>query len=237
MLAWLLAPIDPARGHDVAIGVAWHGRLMVLAWAVLIPIGILMARFFKITPGQDWPRRLDNKTWWVAHLLAQYGAGIALVVALWLILQAPEHGLRSTLHATLGWPVVLLCGVQFLGGWLRGSKGGPTDAAPGGSLAGDHYDMTRRRRVFEAVHKSAGYIAVLAAAVAIVNGLWLANAPRWMFAGLAAWWSLLIAAAIMLQRRGFAVDTYQAIWGPDLRHPGNRSAPIGSGIRRPGDGA
>jgi Eukaryotic cytochrome b561 len=233
ILAWLLAPIDPARAHDVAIGVAWHGRLMVLAWAVLIPIGIMTARFFKITPGQDWPRRLDNKTWWIGHLAVQSSAGLAVLAAMGLILAAPNQGLRGSFHALLGWSVLVLCAIQFLGGWLRGSKGGPTDPAADGSFAGDHYDMTQRRRIFEYVHKALGYVAVIAAAIAIVTGLWLTNAPRWMFAALATWWVALLLAAIMLQRRGFAIDTYQAIWGPDPVHPGNHRPTTGWGTRRP----
>ena len=116
--------------------------------------------------------------------------------------------------------------------WARGSKGGPTSPAPDGSPRGDHYDMTARRVAFERIHKSVGYTAMLAATLAIPTGLWAANAPVWMWALLACWWALLAAAFAGLQRRGLALDTYQAIWGPDPRHPGNRRAPIGWGVRR-----
>jgi hypothetical protein len=46
---------------------------------------------------------------------------------------------------------------------------------------------------------------------------------------------VLVAAFAVLQIRGRAVDTYQAIWGPDLDLPGNRMKPIGFGVRRRGD--
>jgi hypothetical protein len=36
---------------------------------------------------------------------------------------------------------------------------------------------------------------------------------------------------VTLQRRGLAVDTYQAIWGPDPQHPGNATPP-GWGMNR-----
>ncbi len=235
MFDWLLAPIDPARGHDIGSVVAWHGRLMLAAWAILFPLGILAARFFKITRRQNWPEKLDNKAWWVTHLTLQYSGGVAVLTALMLIWWAPQRTGAGGWHGWLGWSVVGLGAMQFLGGWLRGSKGGPTDRAANGSMAGDHYDMTPRRRVFETAHKSLGYMAVLLALAAMLNGLWLVNAPRWMWLALAAWWLAVLTGAAHWQRRGFAVETYQAIWGPDPTHPGNRLPPASWGVRRPGD--
>ncbi len=231
MIDWLAAPIDLTRGHDVSVAVAWHGRLMVLAWCVLFPFGILAARFFKITARQNWPTQLDNKAWWIAHNGLQYAGAIALLTAVFIVLT--PGGMSSSVHAILGWIVVVLTAVQFVGGWLRGSKGGPTEPQPDGSLHGDHYAITRRRRLFERTHKSVGYIAVTAALSAMPTGLWHANATRWIWIAIGVWWTVLIATAVMLQRRGRAVDTYQAIWGPDPKHPGNRVEPIGWGIRRP----
>ena len=88
---------------------------------------------------------------------------------------------------------------------------------------------------FERLHKSAGYLGLFAAVAALVTGLWLSNAPRWMWGMLGGWWLVLGVLVVMLQRWGFAVDTYQAIWGPDLRHPGNQRPPVGWKTRRPGD--
>jgi hypothetical protein len=53
-----------------------------------------------------------------------------------------------------------------------------------------------------------------------------------MWIGLCAWWIAVLVAFASLQCRGFAVDTYQAIWGPGPEHPGNRRKPIGLGITR-----
>lgn len=72
-----------------------------------------------------------------------------------------------------GWVVVGACVAQILGGWLRGSKGGPTDPQRDGSLDGDHYSMTPRRRAFEAIHKSVGYTTLLLSIATILSGLWL----------------------------------------------------------------
>ena len=232
MLDLLLAPIDPGRAHAVGQGVAWHGRLMVLAWGFLFPLGIVVARFFKVTPWQDWPRQLDNKAWWHGHRALQYAGGLAMLAALLLVLVLPAGAPGGAAHRAVGWTVAVLVLAQFLGGWLRGTKGGPTAPAPDGSRRGDHYDMTRRRVLFELAHKTAGYALVGIASAGILSGLWLANAPVWMWLALGLWWTALIAAFAWLQRRGYALDTYQAIWGPDPRHPGNARPPIGWGIRR-----
>jgi hypothetical protein len=230
MIEWLLASIDPTRAHDVDFAVAWHGRLMVLAWAILLPFGVIAARFFKITSRQKWPAELDNKVWWYAHQGLQYAAGISVIIALALIWR--PRGSGSWWHATLGWIVIAACALQFLGAWLRGTKGGPTDPRPDGSLAGDHYDMTPRRRAFEHLHKTIGYVALFLSIAAIASGLWLVNAPRWMPLVIGLWWAGLVTLWSALQSRGRAIDTYQAIWGPDPQHPGNAAPPHGWGMRR-----
>jgi hypothetical protein len=230
MIEWLMAAMDPSRPHDLDVAVAWHGRLMVLAWAVFLPLGVIVARFFKITSRQKWPAELDNKLWWYGHQILQYLAGALLLIALILIWR--PRGLGSSWHVWLGWTVIAACAAQFLSAWFRGTKGGPTDPRPDGSLSGDHYDMTPRRRLFEHLHKSVGYVALALSIAAIGSGLWLVNAPRWMPIGLSLWWAALIALWSCLQRRGRAIDTYQAIWGPDPRHPGNAVPPTGWGVRR-----
>jgi hypothetical protein len=217
ILEWLLAAIDPARPHDVGLGVSWHGRTMVLAWGVLIPLGIVIARYFKITSKQDWPRELDNKTWWHGHIACQYVGGLIMLAGLGIILAIPRSGL-FWLHGTMGYAVLAFGALQYVAGWLRGSKGGPREP----SLRGDHYDMTRRRVIFEHVHRTVGYAALALAAVTIATGLWAANAPRWMWLALGAWWLALLASALHLQAKGRHVSSYHAIWGPDPIHPGNR---------------
>lgn len=233
MWEWLLAPIDPARAHEVGAAVSWHARLMVLGWAGLAPLAVLAARFFKILPGQDWPRELDSVAWWRAHWMGQMAVLLLTAVALGLVLPWAPLGLG--LHGALGAGLVALLVAQVLLGLLRGSKGGPTAPGRDGSPRGHHYDMTRWRLFFEAAHKSLGYGALGLAAAAILTGLWKANGPVWMWAALGLWWPLLIAAFIIMQRRGMAVDTYQAIWGDDPAHPGNQIPAQGWGTHRPGD--
>ena len=225
---WLLAPIDASRAHEIGLAVSWHARTMVLAWGVMAPLAVLLARYFKVLPGQDWPRELDSQVWWRGHwmgqgvvvLLSLFGLGLALSVA-------GETGV----HGMMGYTLLALLCVQLLLGVFRGTKGGPTAPAKDGSLRGDHYDMTPWRVMFEWSHKIVGYTALILGCCVILAGLWQANAPRWMWIAILWWWALLLLLAAVLQARGRAIDTYQAIWGPDPEHPGNRRKPIGWGIR------
>jgi hypothetical protein len=232
MMDWLQTPLSGSGEHSIAPWAFWHARAMVLGWGVLLPLGALLARFFKVTRSQNWPADLDNKTWWCGHLALQY-IGVALV-SIGVVLsfnQGPHTSLAAQLHAWAGWSLFAAAWVQVLAGWLRGSKGGPTDS----TLRGDHYDMTRRRLVFEHLHKSLGWLAVLVAVGVIVSGLVLVDAPRWMLVVLCVWWLALTAGFALLQKRGLVIDTYQAIWGPDLIHPGNRRPQTGWGVSRPLD--
>lgn len=224
MMEFWLAPLDASRPHEIAGYLAWHARLMVFAWAFATPVGVLAARHFKVMPGQDWPRELDNLTWWHTHRITQYGTlaltlvAFALAVAGGAIISRTES---VDWHQTLGFVIVALVALQVIFAQFRGKKGGPTDPGPDGSLRGDHYDMTPRRLLFEAVHKSLGYAMLAGAAVEIALGLWQANAPRWMAAGLGLWGLLLLGAFVALELRGGRVSTYWAIWGPDPELPGN----------------
>lgn len=226
---WLIAPIDQTRVHENSFAVFWHGRLMVLAWAILAPLAVIIARFFKVMPGQDWPRVLDNPVWWRVHWMGNSAvAGLTLVgfALVWWSASGP-----ATAHNRIGFVVLGLLFVQVLLAVFRGSKGGPTAPTGDGSLRGDHYDMTLRRRVFEVVHKSLGYCALFLAAPAILSGLWKANAPVWIWIVIGLTWILTGAVFVLLQRRGRAVATYHAIWGDAPSPPGNCSPKTDVGMR------
>ncbi len=227
MVDWWLTPLSGSATHALPAPLAWHGRLMLLGWAVMIPAGALWARFWKLAPGQDWPAELDDKRWWHAHRGLQIGGVVVALAGLAFVLTAGTP-VDAFAHRALGWLVLAIGCWQLAHGFARGSKGGPTASA----LRGDHYDMTPRRVLFERVHKSLGWGGVLVAVPAIVTGLVAADAPRLFLALVAAWWLVLAAAFARWQRRGLALDTYQAIWGPGPEHPGNRRPPIGWGVCR-----
>lgn len=223
-------PLGDASERLLAPAVYWHARVMVLGWAVLIPLGGLVARYFKVMPGQDWPARLDHKFWWHAHRALQWLGVLLTMFGMLLVLpHAGQHSAMEQSHGRLGWALMALVVLQLISGLLRGSKGGPNEP----ELRGDHYDMTRRRIWFERLHKALGWLLIGGAVGVIVSGLILADAPRWMFLLLLGWWLAMLVLALRWQARGRCIDTYQAIWGPDQKHPGNLRPPIGWGIRRP----
>ena len=233
MLDWLLSPIDPTRAHEIGFLVSWHGRLMVTGWGVLLPAGVFIARFLKLWPKQNWPEQLHNRNWWRSHLALQWTGALVALIGFGLILSF-NNGLsnQDNWHRWFGLSALALLLIQVLGGVFRGTKGGPTDPAADGTIWGDHYNMSRRRVVFEYCHKSLGYVALLCAAAAIVTGLWDVNAQRWIVVLITLWWLTLASFAIVFQRSKRVVDTYQAIWGLDDKHPGNALKPIGIGIHK-----
>jgi hypothetical protein len=228
---WLLSPLSGSATHHLDEWVVWHARLMVLAWAILLPLGVLAARYFKVTRHQDWPNVVDNRAWWDAHRFLQYSGAALMLVGVYLAWNnSTGSSIAADVHSYLGWGVISLGIVQILSAWFRGSKGGPTEP----QMRGDHYDMTTHRLWFERIHKTCGWLAIAAAVITIGLGLWVADAPRWMPLVLCVWWVILSLFAVRLERAGRCIDTYQAIWGPDLKHPGNQRPHVGWGMLRLG---
>ena len=203
-----------------------HAVLMMAAWLVLFPAGAAIARFCKVTAGQDWPQVVDNQLWWWLHRVVQY-AGVAAASAGFVIAWRAAGGLDIGLrHVQAGLAVLAVAALQVASSWARGSKGGPTeagaDARRPATWRGDHYDMTPRRRAFERWHKTAGWSSILCAPIVVLLGLSLYGWPGTL-CGLAVALVLLQAAAFaLLARTSRRIGTYQAIWGPDPLHPGNR---------------
>jgi membrane-associated PAP2 superfamily phosphatase len=206
-----------------------HAILMMAAWLVLLPAGARVARFCKVTPGQNWPQSLDNLLWWRLHRLLQYaGVACALIgvgVAYWATGQLP----LALAHVQIGLIVILLAILQILSTWFRGSKGGPTgegaDPHRPETWRGDHYDMTLRRRLFEGWHKTCGWWAIILAPLAVLLGLALLDWPFLLCCLATLLVIVAVTLATLLARGARGINTYEAIWGPDRRHPGNR--PLG----------
>ena len=237
MIEWFLTPLSGAATHQIADAVAWHGRLMVFAWGVCAPAGILAARYWKIAPKQQFPATLDSKAWWHSHRFFQSACAVLTLGAIALIYKTAPLAVISPLrlsqkaHQILGYGIGGAVVLQIVHALFRGTKGGPTDI----TMRGDHYDMTPHRRRFERVHKSLGWLSLAAAWITVALGMVLADAPRWMPASLVLWWGVLAFLAIRWQRAGRCVDTYQAIWGLDTMHPGNAPnapPPIGIGVKK-----
>ena len=181
---------------------------------------MLIARFFKVMKSQNWPDELDNQFWWHAHRKLNY-SGIGLATIGFLIMWLTLEGLQLTgLHGKLGLAVLVLGWLQVISAWLRGTKGGPTDnrADPTdpATWRGDHFDMSPRRRYFEAWHKLFGYLALLLAVPAAWLGIRSMGLPIWLEA---LPWIIAVLFVLLFHRftrEGRWIDTHEAIWGPDM---------------------
>ena len=100
----LLSPVDATRAHDVGWAISWHARVMVLGWGVLAPSVVLLARFFKVMPGQKWPEQLDNKVWWHSHWMGQ--TIVLLLTLAGFALVWPPSWAKLDLHRIMGYCVL-----------------------------------------------------------------------------------------------------------------------------------
>ena len=196
-----------------------HGGLMIFAWIILAPLCVLIARFLKVMPGQDFPQIKDNPFWWRWHWIGQSVAVAISTAGFAAIVIAKGGAMPATTHGALGLCIVIAGWLQIIGGLLRGSKGGPTDAradpARPETWRGDHYDMTLRRRIFEGAHKAAGYGAVLLAPVAAWQGLELAGIERLVSVSTQCFTATIAIAFIAGEWAGWRVPTWRAIWGDE----------------------
>jgi hypothetical protein len=203
---------------------------MVGIWFVLVPFCIVAIRFGKPKPkpnGITLKVNIRHKIWWwfsvhkyglyLAVFLSLGGLAVALIVS---------GGFSGSVHAVLGLTTISLGVLQVVSGLLRGTHGGrfynnadPNDPS---TWRGDHYDMTPRRRKFEAYHKNAGYFAGFFAVGAVGSGLMQYPMPGmiWfiVFAGLG-----ILILAIILEYKGLRHDGYRAAHGNNPDHPFNEA--------------
>jgi hypothetical protein len=130
-----------------------HGSLMLIGWGWLLPSGTLFARFFKHRP---------NSLWFKIHRVLQ-SVGLFLSIVGWIIALRnfnvfEDRGYDSYRHGVLGMVTMTLGCLQPLNAILR----------PHPTKEGE--EKTTARLVWELLHKSTGYIAVLLAVVTIGYG-------------------------------------------------------------------
>lgn len=231
-----MATTIPTHVHLAFLGrtieVHWdnHALLMTTVWFVLVPLAILAVRFFKPAPT---PYGIDRGTgrfdprllWWTIHWTVLYAAmGLSLAGA--VIALVVSQGFSGSLHAVAGLATVVAGALQIVSAWLRGSHGGRngafSDPLQPSTWHGDHYDMTPRRRWFEAYHKTTGHVTLALALAAATTGLmqyWVASAAAVMAAGVAA----CLACAVVFEARGLRQDTYRSVYGNHPDHPFNKA--------------
>lgn len=216
---------------DITIPIHWenHALLMFGIWFVVVPLCVMLLRFGKIRPRRyGIPRGTHKWAWpefpWSLHKYLLY-AMIGLALAGVGFAMMLSGGFSGTLHSWFGIATVLMGLFQGISAWFRGSHGGRKD--PGAdpenraTWGGDHFDMTPRRRWFEAYHKTAGYFSLFFAGGAVATGL----SQFWVPGIAIAFFVILLAGllvAVFLQGTGRKHDTYQSVYGYHPDHPFNR---------------
>lgn len=185
-----------------------HGIMMTLAWGVLAPVGVMLARYAKAAPSKPCGKPL----WFQSHrivqscavLLSLIGFGIAIA----MVQQAGSAHFGSA-HGALGLAVVLLGALQPINAVFR----------PHPPKLGEARSATRL--AWEIIHRIGGYGAVVGGAVAIFLGLARAGAAAGLSAAYGVLLGLLIAAALyreVLRRRAVPAGALtKARGGADAR--------------------
>lgn len=145
-----------ATGAVVAPVKIAHGVLMAVSWGVALPIGVIIARFYR----HKEPTTGPYAWWFIRHQIFQYSgvitslAGFAL--ALYMKWQTAHF---DSAHAKLGLTVMIIGFLQPLNAFIRPKPNTP------------------KRPLWNFFHKNLGYVAVVLAIPTIFLGLSKIGAP------------------------------------------------------------
>ena len=216
-------------GSTIQVHWDYHAVLMVSIWLVLVPICIITIRFGKPRPTLNGIREkvsIRNIVWWwfSVHKYGLYVA-VGLSLAGLAVAIVSTKGFSGSLHSIFGITTIVLGCLQVVSGWLRGTHGGknyytavPDDPS---TWRGDHYDMTPRRRKFEAYHKTAGYASAFFAVGAVTSGLMQYPMPG-LFAAILVFAIIVFVLFVVLEYKGLRYDGYRAAHGFNPEHPFNQ---------------
>jgi len=216
-------------GTTIPIHWNYHAVLMVGIWLVLVPLCIITIRFGKPKPTLNGIREkvsIKNIVWWWFSV-HKYGLILAVCLSLagLAVALTASGGFSGSVHSIFGILTVTMGCLQVVSGWLRGIHGGrnyytadPNDPA---TWFGDHYNMTPRRRKFEAYHKTAGYFSIFFAAGAVASGLIQYPMPV-LAAVILVGAFVVLALCIVLEYKGLRYDGYRAAHGYNPEHPYNK---------------
>lgn len=136
--------------QDLRPVLAVHGFMMFLAWAILLPGGILAARYMKHVKGDGWYR---------IHVYLQY-SGLAIVMLAVLFAVAELRGFHfGSVHVKFGVLAVALVCAQ------------PVNAAMRPKKTGNGEEGSPRRRAWEYLHVIVGRGAIVAGVAALFTGM------------------------------------------------------------------
>ncbi|KAJ1405362.1 Cytochrome b561/ferric reductase transmembrane [Sesbania bispinosa] len=170
--------------QDLLPVLAVHGFMMFLAWGILLPGGILAARYLKHLKGDGWFR---------IHVYLQY-SGLAIVLLALLFAVAELRGFYfSSAHVKFGFTAILVACIQPINAFLRPQKPTNGEQAP------------LKRIIWEYFHIIVGRCAIVVGTAALFSGMkhlgdryGVENAHRLSWA-LAIWFLIGVLIVIYLE--------------------------------------
>ncbi|KAF6147273.1 hypothetical protein GIB67_013094 [Kingdonia uniflora] len=136
--------------EDLRPVLAVHGFMMFVAWGILLPGGVLAARYLKHLKGDGW---------YQIHVYLQY-SGLVIVFLGFLFAVAELRGLVfSSVHVKFGSTAILLACVQPLNAYLRPNKSSNVE------------EVSPKRRQWEYLHVILGRSAIIVGIAALISGM------------------------------------------------------------------
>ncbi|XP_050218268.1 cytochrome b561, DM13 and DOMON domain-containing protein At5g54830 [Mercurialis annua] len=136
--------------QDLRPVLAVHGFMMFLAWGILLPGGILAARYLKHVKGDGW---------YQIHVYLQY-SGLAIVLLGLLFAVAELRGFYvSSLHVKFGLTAIFLACVQPVNASMRPKK--PANVE----------ERSSKRLIWEYFHIIVGRCAMIAGVASLFTGI------------------------------------------------------------------
>lgn len=135
--------------EDLRPVLAVHGFMMFLAWGMLLPGGILAARYTK---------HLTGEVWFKIHVYSQY-SGLAITFLGILFAVAELRGFHiGSVHVKFGVLTILMGCIQPINAYFRPKK--PANEIP-----------STKRVIWEYVHTYVGRSAILVGIAALISGM------------------------------------------------------------------
>lgn len=136
--------------QDLRPVLAVHGFMMFVAWGILLPSGILAARYLKHLKGDGW---------YQIHVYLQYsGLSIVLLGVLFAVAELRGFFFEST-HVKFGVTAIFLVCMQPLNAYFRPNK----------PINGE--EASSRRVLWEYLHIIVGRCTIVAGIAALVSGM------------------------------------------------------------------
>ncbi|MFS7996775.1 putative DOMON domain, cytochrome b561/ferric reductase transmembrane, DM13 [Helianthus anomalus] len=135
--------------EDLRPVLAVHGFMMFLAWGMLLPAGILAARYTKHLPGDIWFK---------VHVYSQY-SGLAITFLGILFAVAELRGFHlGSVHVKFGILTILMGCIQPINAYFRPKK--PENENP-----------SSKRVIWEYIHMYVGRCSILVGVSALITGM------------------------------------------------------------------